>query len=306
MKLPRIALLPLIAWASVVIFVPAATAQGPIAGAAKVLRISGSARYTMGQFIWQPVKAGDVLRPGAMIQTSSNEDSYVDLALGDSNAVVRQTTPYRPGIESSLTSSTISFQPTAEQNVIRIGKDSIVGIDKVSVLQTGSEPVTETELELKRGRLAGNVKKLAAGSKYQVKFVNGVAAVRGTVFEIQAQGVLEVYVGSMVVAWVDPKTQKVTTQTVIGGQAYDAPSNQVSSLSPSESIALEQLSTELLVTVFEPGFVTLASDRTAIGMSPVGARPGSVPTAANASGAQNGGVVLTFTSGPPGIGSGAH
>ena len=37
----------------------------------------------------------------------------------------------------------------------------------------------------------------------------------------------------MVVAWVDPKTQNVNTQTVMGGQAYDAPNNQISPLTPA-------------------------------------------------------------------------
>ena len=83
----------------------------------------------------------------------------------------------------------------------------------------------------------------------------------------------------MVVAWVDPKTQNVTTQTVMGGQAYDAPNNQVSPLSAASMSELQGLSSSMLVGggAALPE-TTLASDKTEVGMSPVGANPSSLPT----------------------------
>src|SRR5262249_6958788 len=209
--------------------------------------------------------------------TSTEEGSYVDLVLGDGNAAVPQPVVYRPSIPDSMAGSTMSFRPSAEQNVVRIWANSALGIDKLTAMQTGAETVTETQLDLKQGRITGNVKKMSAASKYEVKLPNGVAGVRGTTFDIQAIGIVKVYVGSMVVAWVDPKTQNVTTQTVMGGQSYDAANNQISPLSPASMNELQELAMTLLVT---QGIVTptsLASDHTVVGMSPVSANPNSVP-----------------------------
>src|SRR5215831_18015256 len=203
-------------------------------GAAKVVRAKGSARYTIGNNVWQPVHVGDVYRAGTVVQTSTEEGSYVDLVLGDGSAAVPQPVNYRPIIPNSMAGSGgISFRPSSEQNVVRIWANSAMGIDKLTAMQTGADTVSETQLDLKQGRITGNVKKMSAASKYEVKLPNGVAGIRGTLFVIQAIGIVKVFVGSMVVAWVDPKTQNVTTQTVMGGQAYDAPNNQVSPLSPA-------------------------------------------------------------------------
>jgi hypothetical protein len=254
-----------------------AAAQGAMDGAAKVVRVKGPARYTTGNNNWQPLHVGDVLRAGTVVQTSTEEGSFVDLVLGDGNAAVPQPVTYRPSVPDSM-SSHLSFRPSAEQNVVRIWANSAMGIDKLSMMQTGADTVSETQLDLKQGRITGNVKKMSAASKYEVKLPNGVAGVRGTLFDIQAIGIVKVYVGSMVVAWVDPKTQNVTTQTVMGGQSYDAPNNQISPLSAASMSEFQSLSLSLVST--GGGVVTstsLTSDHTVVGMSPVGANPNSVP-----------------------------
>ena len=257
-----------------------AAAQGAMDGAAKVVRVKGPARYTTGNNVWQPLHAGDVLRAGTVVQTSNEEGSYVDLVLGDGNAAVPQAVTYRPGIPDSM-SSHMSFRPSSEQNVVRIWANTALGIDKLTAMQTGAENVTETQLDLKQGRITGNVKKMSAASKYEVKLPNGVAGVRGTLFDIQAVGIVKVYVGSMVVAWVDPKTQNVTTQTVMGGQSYDAPNNQISPLSAASMSEFQSLALSLVTgggEVVTP--TSLASDHTVVGMSPVGANPNSIPAPA--------------------------
>lgn len=258
--------------------VSTALAQG-MDGAAKVVRVKGPARFTTGNNVWQPLRVGDVLRAGTVVQTSTEEGSYVDIVVGDANAAVPQPVTYKPSIPNSMASSGMSFHPSAEQNVIRIWANSALGIDRLTATQTGTELVTETQLDLKQGRITGNVKKMSAASKYEVKLPNGVAGVRGTTYDIQSIGIVKVYIGSMVVAWVDPKTQNVTTQTVMGGQSYDAPSNQLTPLSPAAMSELEALAGSLLVT--EPGAgapTTLASDHTVIGLSPVGASLDSIPS----------------------------
>jgi hypothetical protein len=277
MKLNRNLINSLVGCAIALALISTAAAQGAMEGAAKVIRVKGPARYTTGNNVWQPVRVGDVLRSGTVIQTSTEEGSYVDLVLGDGNAAVPQAVTYKPGVVDSMATSTMGFRPSAEQNVVRIWANSAMGIDKLTATETGAETVTETQLDLKQGRITGNVKKMSAASKYEVKLPNGVAGVRGTLFDIQAIGIVKVYVGSMVVAWVDPKTQNVTTQTVMGGQSYDAPNNQVSPLSAASMGELQELGGALLVTQGVVTPTTLASDKTVVGMSPVGANPASIP-----------------------------
>jgi hypothetical protein len=266
--------------------VSTAAAQGAMDGAAKVVRVNGPARFTTGNNVWQPLHAGDVLRAGTVIQTSTEEGSYVDLVLGDGHAeaVAPMPVTYYPSIPNSMASG-VSFRPSAEQNVVRVWGNTALGIDKLSVMQTGADNVTETQLDLKQGRITGSVKKMSAASKYEVKLPNGVAGVRGTVYDIQAVGIVKVYVGSMVVAWVDPKTQNVTTQTVMGGQAYDAPNNAVSPLSPASMDELQSLSSSMQVGGGAGVFpTTLAVDKTVIGLSPVGANPSTLPTPVDTTG----------------------
>src|SRR5579872_6100368 len=107
----------------------AASGQGTMDRAAKVIRLKGFARFTTGNFAFQPLKVGQVLKPGTVIQTSADEGSYVDLVLGDAKAQVPQPMTYRPGIPNSMSSYMTSFHPTSEQNVVRVWGDSALGID---------------------------------------------------------------------------------------------------------------------------------------------------------------------------------
>jgi hypothetical protein len=276
MKLNRNLMNSLVGCAIALALVSTAVAQG-MDGAARVVRVKGPARYTTGNNVWQPIHTGDILRAGTVVQTSTEEGSYVDLVLGDGHAALPAEVKYKPGIPDSLAGSGMSFRPSSEQNVVRIWANSAMGIDKLTQMQTGAESVTETQLDLKQGRITGNVKKMSAASKYEVKLPNGVAGVRGTLFDIQAIGIVKVYVGSMVVAWVDPRTQNVTTQTVMGGQQYDASNNQVSPLSAASMGELQELGMTMLVTQVVVTPTSLASDETVVGMSPVGANPASIP-----------------------------
>lgn len=179
MKQNRNLMNSLVGCAIALALVSTAVAQG-MDGAAKVVRAKGPARYTTGNNVWQPVRVGDVLRAGTVIQTSTEEGSYVDLVLGDGNAAVPQPVTYKPSVPDSISSSSMSFRPSSEQNVVRIWANSALGIDKLTAMQTGAEMVSETQLDLKQGRITGNVKKMSAASKYEVKLPNGVAGVRRT------------------------------------------------------------------------------------------------------------------------------
>lgn len=276
MKQNRNLLNTLLGGALALALVSTAVAQG-MDGAAKVIRVKGPARYTTGNNVWQPLRVGDVLHPGTVVQTSTEEGSFVDLVLGDVNTPAPQPVTYRPHIPDSMAASSTSFRPSSEQNVVRVWGNSALGIDKLTAMQTGAETVTETQLDLKQGRITGNVKKMSAASKYEVKLPNGVAGVRGTLYDIQAIGIVKVYVGSMVVAWVDPKTQNVTTQTVMGGQSYDAPNNQINPLTPASMAELEELAVTLLAPTAFPAPTVLANNMTLTELSPVGGNPASIP-----------------------------
>ncbi|SRR6266404_3001153 len=268
MKQTRKLINSLVACTIAIAMVSSVAAQTAIDGAAKVIRVKGPARYTTGNNVWQPLRVGTVVRPGTTIQTSTEKGSFVDLVLGDINAPMPSPVSFKPYIPSSYATST-SYQPTAEQNVVRVWENTALGIDKLTAMQSGAELVTETQLDLKAGRITGSVKKMSAASKYEVKLPNGVAGIRGTVFDITAEGVVRVFVGSMVVAWVDPKTGNVITQVVMGGQSYDARTNQITPISEPEMQSFERLVVSL--RFFEPVTETmLASDKTIINISPVG------------------------------------
>src|SRR3974390_1749132 len=127
----------LIGCAIALALVSTAAAQGAMDVAAKVVRVKGPARYTTGNNVWEPVKAGDVLRAGTVVQTSTEEGSYVDLVLGEGNVAMPQPVTYRPGIPNSMAPiSSTSFTPTSEQNVVRIWANSAMGVDKLTSMQT--------------------------------------------------------------------------------------------------------------------------------------------------------------------------
>jgi hypothetical protein len=196
-------------------------AQNMNRGTAKVVRIKGAARYTTGNNVWQPLSVGAVVKPGTLIQTSAESGSYVDLVLGDGEAPMpRSISP------ASNYSDSHSHTPNVEQNIVRLFENTILQIDKLSSTETGADTVSETQLDLQRGRLFGNVKKMSAASKYEVKLPNGVAGIRGTIYNLSTSGVVQVLVGSVVIAYVGADGN-VVTQVVMGGQQFDARTGQI-------------------------------------------------------------------------------
>ena len=245
-------------------------AQNTTDGTATVVRIKGPARYTLGNNTWQALKVGTVLKPGSVVQTGTADGSFVDLVLGLGAVDVPSTGPavFRPFIPSSMAFSGAS-EPSVSQNVVRVWQNSALGLDKLTTTQTGADSVNYTQLDLKMGHISGYVKKMPAASKYEIKLPNGVAGIRGTLYDIFAEGIVKVRVGSVVLAWVDPKTGNVVTQVVSGGQMYDARTGQVTPLSPADQQTLDSVNAGMRFV--GPGTVTmLASDRTIHNASPVG------------------------------------
>lgn len=259
----------LIASALALAMVCTVTAQTAADGSIKVVKVNGPARYTTGNNVWQPLKAGAVLKAGTIVQTSTELGSYADLALGDGDAAAiagPAAVKFTPAIPNSLNNS--GYQPSAEVNAVRLWENTALGIDKLAVVKTGADVVTDTQLDLKAGRITGSTKKMSAASKFEVKLPNGVAGVRGGSFDVSADGVVKVVVGSVVLAWVNPKTGEVVTQVVNGGSQYDARTAQMGAISPAElgTISGTIASISVIRGAAEP--YTYAPDRTVIPVSP--------------------------------------
>jgi len=213
-------------------------AQNMNRGSAKVARIKGAARYTTGNNVWQPLSVGAVVKPGTLIQTSSEPGSFVDLILGDGDAPMP-----RAMATAAASSDSRSHTPNVEQNIVHLFENTILQIDKLATTETGADTVTDTQLDLQRGRVFGNVKKMSAASKYEVKLPNGVAGIRGTIYTLSASGVVQVLVGSVVIAYVGADGN-VVTQPVMGGQQFDARTGQITAIPDGDLKALIRLAKE--------------------------------------------------------------
>src|SRR5262249_59396006 len=98
------------------------------------------------------------------------------LGEGAGSAPVRSTSAASSA--SAASSGGASYKPNALQNTVRILDNSQLGVDKLTITQTGGpDVVTDTQLDLKAGRVMGNVKKMSSASRYEVKLPNGVAAI---------------------------------------------------------------------------------------------------------------------------------
>jgi hypothetical protein len=239
MKETRSILKSLVACGVALAMVSTLVAQTAEQSAAKVVRMKGSARYKIGTGEWQSLKVGDVLRSGMVLQTAAG--SRVDLVLGEASAPVAKGPP----------SSMMSYSPAAEQNMVRIWENTLLGVDKLTEMHTGADVVTETQLDLKAGHITGTVKKMSAASKYEVKIPNGVAGIRGTVYDITAEGIIKVLSGSVVLAYVGPNGA-VVTQVIMGMQQFDARTGTLSQLPETERQSLERIPVEMRVPGLGP------------------------------------------------------
>lgn len=201
-------------------------AQTANQGVAKVVRLKGSARYVGGSNDGKLLKVGDLVQPGSVIQTA--EKSRVDMVLGDGAAPVAHP----------VAGDMLTYTPSVDQNVVRMWENTLLGIDKLSTTQTGADEVTDTQLDLKAGHIFGMVKKMSSASKYEVKIPNGVAGIRGTVYDISAEGIIKVLSGSIVLAYVG-QNGAVTTQVIMGLQEYDAPTNTLKPLPDTDKTGIE-------------------------------------------------------------------
>jgi hypothetical protein len=206
-------------------------------GIAKVVRVKGAARYmTTENPTWRPLKSGSLLKSGTTIQTAAA--SEVDLVLNNPDAaasvVPTASVGGIPDAAAPIPAVASKAPPSgADQDAIRVYENTVLGLDTITLTQTGADRVTDTQLDLKYGRVMGSVKKLSAASRYEVKIPNGVAGIRGTIYTLTADGVLTVLQGSVILAFVGPDGNPVT-QEIGAGQQYNAKTGQTTNL-PAEN-----------------------------------------------------------------------
>ena len=161
-------------------------AQEDHPGYATVVRVQGIASYNLGDGFWHPLVAGKKLAQGATIRTGEN--GIVDVVLGkqipfpQAQGEPDRITPAPDGAVRGL----ISDIPSVQQNAVRMTPGTVLAINKLTVNDTGVDTVSDTELDLQKGRIFGTVKKLTAASQYLVKLPNGIAGIRGTEYALGA------------------------------------------------------------------------------------------------------------------------
>lgn len=223
-------------------FTSVAGAQDTKQGVATVVRVKGQASYTLGgNDEWHPLVAGKVLNPGAAIKTGP--DTTVDVVLGKAvempqaapvpNRVTQAADPNVRGM--------VGFKPSVQQNIIRLSGDTTVKIDTLTISDTGVDTVSDTELDLQKGRIFYSVKKLSAESKYLVKIPNGIAGVRGSQGFISADGKCGALEHPLWLSIIGADGKPVTV-TVGEGQQYDPATGAASSMSPEVLNLLNQIS----------------------------------------------------------------
>ena len=169
-----------------------------------VVRIQGQARYSLGDNNWHPLVVGKVLRSGAIIQSAV--DSSVDIVLSATpvgmpqSAIAPTTMILAP---DSAVRGFASYAPAVNQNVIRMWGNTVLAIDKLTQFDTGVQTVSDTELDLRAGRIFFNVKKMSATSRFIIKIPNGVAGIRGSYGFWDADGDGGMGAGSMLISIID-------------------------------------------------------------------------------------------------------
>jgi hypothetical protein len=134
-------------------------------GQALVQSISGEVTMLANGGKWLPLQTGEMLKSGAVVKTGAK--SRADLFLG---------------INGSM---------------LRLAANTELKFTRLAIEQSPIEPIAQTEMELISGRVIGNVRKLPMGSSYVIKTPKGVAKVKGTVYDINADGELIVLSGKV-------------------------------------------------------------------------------------------------------------
>jgi hypothetical protein len=159
----------------------------------------------------------------------------------------------------------VSYKPSAEQNTIRMTGDTTLAIDKLTVSDTGLDEVSDTELDLRQGRIYAGVKKISGASQYLVKMPNGIAGVRGSLVVFDASGYCAAFQHSIVLSIIGADGRPITV-VVNEGNEYDPIIRTVRPLPPGLGALLGETFTSLR-TLYRQ-IVNFELDRTQCHISP--------------------------------------
>ena len=246
-----------------------ASAQNTKQGFATAVRVEGIATYSLGEGQPEfPLVAGKFLPPGSIIFTKDN--GQVDLVLGktvDLPQATRSPDRISPAPDAAVRGY-VTYKPSADQNAIRLTPNSTLAIDKLTIVDTGADAVSDTELDLKKGKIFASVRKLSGASQYIVKLPNGVAGVRGTLFSISVDGTVACFEstgGGVILALTLPDGSSKTF--VIGpGFIMDPATGQPTNISPQLQRILHDVFDALRTTYF--AVVNFEFDHTGCFISP--------------------------------------
>lgn len=234
-----------------------------------VINIQGEARYSADGHIWHPLVAGKILHQGAVIETAAA--SSCDLVISGTPVPFSHSTP------SAISAAGIAIapdpqirgyvaaKPMAQQNVIRMSPDTMLAIDTLTVIDTGADTVSTTELDLRAGKIFASVKKMSANSQFTIKIPNGVAGIRGSKGTLGADGSAEWLSGEIFISFIGANGQPHVV-VVHGGFEYDPQTGQILHL-PQKVIARLKRFDAYATTLFAQVY-PLARDLTLVFISP--------------------------------------
>jgi len=271
---------------------------------AKVIRVGGAARCQVPGGGWQDLHAGTVILPGSVIQSGIGGGSYVDVALGSGGGA---RSSFGSPDYAKIVSPIVGYRVPTKQTVLHLYANTVLGLDKLLASQTGASIVTETEIDLRKGHVLGDVKRQSTGSEFRIRYPKGVATVNhGGVFEMSVEAVTEVKQagtpggelyhvtfavseGSGSITFTGPDGVAVT-QTVLSMQGFDSGNPTVVGTIPPPELA--NMQGTLTTLSLPPVVVELIPDLGEVGIqynnrfvtTTVGAPGGSPGTGATASG----------------------
>lgn len=280
---------------------------------AKVVRVQGTARYTLNNGTdWNDLGVGTVLKDGALIQTDRKDGTFVDVVFGEGNGAGLVALAGALGKPAAKGGG--GHQHPANVDVVRLWKDTALGLDKLSETPTGAGIQTETQLDLRKGHITGNVKKMVAGSTYEIKYPKGVAGIRGSVYDmnliegidngtVTVTCILDMLTGSAVLSFTPVGSTTPITQTILPDFGYNTGTQTLAPLTAEQIAYLSDVlssmgvTTEVQITILTGNQGVIQQVTTTVGVR------STVTTQTGGTGSQTGGsggsVTTTVTPPPP-------
>ena len=177
------------------------------------------------------VPAGSILRTAA--------GSQLDVLLSATKVA---------GTAEPVMGSLVYFPESGSEqaNMVRLMESTVVSIDTLTETRTGMQVVTDTQLDLRRGSMFFSVKKLAAGSNFEIKTPRAVAGVRGTLGWINADGIIRLLRGMMGETYRSPDGVTTRTQVIGSRQMFDPGTGMMQGLPDEMYRELMQIAIEII------------------------------------------------------------